>query len=334
MLNKNEKLNIRGKASSKDKVLLKGKAPLKDKVSKPKILVILGPTASGKTKLGVDLARKFKGEIISADSRQVFRGMDIGTGKDLEEYGKGKSKVKYHLIDVAGPKRDFDLAKYQKLAFKAIEDVLKRKKLPIIVGGSGLYLQAIIDNYDLSFSKANRKKRDEFEKLGVKELFKRLEKLKPEFAKKINNSDKNNARRLARYLEIVENGGAIDKRLESPYEFLILGLDFSNEILRSRVSYRLLKRFEEGMVAEVKGLKENGLSNERLESFGLEYRYINRHLNGELSYPEMVYELEIASYRFAKRQKTWFKRFEKQGGKINWLSDKIDLDKLIKGFLG
>lgn len=306
---------------------------LEGELSKPKVLVILGPTASGKTKLGVDLAKKFKGEIISADSRQVFRGMDIGTGKDLAEYGKGKNKIKHHLIDVADPKKDFDLAKYQKLGFKAIEDILKRKKLPIIVGGSGLYLQAIIDNYDLSASKANHKKRDELEKLGASELFKRLEKLKPEFAKKINNSDKNNARRLARYLEIVENGGAIDKRLDSPYEFLILGLDFSSDILRSRVSYRLLKRFEEGMIAEVQALKTGGLSDERLESFGLEYRYINRHLNGDLSYQEMLKELEIASYRFAKRQKTWFKRWEKQGRLINWLNDKIDLNKLINKFL-
>ena len=304
------------------------------KLNKPKVLVILGPTASGKTKLGVDLARKFKGEIISADSRQVFRGMDIGTGKDLAEYGKGKNKIKHHLISIADPKKDFNLAKYQKLAFKAIEDILKIKKLPIIIGGSGLYLQAIIDNYDLSSSSVNRKKRDELEKLGASELFQRLEKLKPSFAKKINNSDKNNARRLARYLEIVENGGTIDKRLDSPYEFLILGLDFPNEILRERVSYRLLKRFEEGMIAEVKTLKENGLSNERLESFGLEYRYINRHLNGVLSYNNMLKELEIASYRFAKRQKTWFKRFEKQGGHICWLNKKINPDGLVEGFLG
>lgn len=303
------------------------------KAKKPKVLVILGPTASGKTKLGVDLARKFNGEIISADSRQVFRGMDIGTGKDLEEYGKGKTKVKYNLISIADPKEDFDLAKYQKLAFKAIENILKRKKLPIIVGGSGLYLQAIVDNYDLSSAGPDRAKRDELEKLGAPELFKQLKKLKPDFAKKLNNSDKNNPRRLARYLEIVESGGAIDRRLNSPYEFLILGLDFPNEVLRSRVSYRLLKRFEEGMIAEVQDLKKTGLSNERLESFGLEYRYINRHLNGELSYPEMIYELEIASYRFAKRQKTWFKRFEKQGGLINWLKDEKDADGLVAGFL-
>ena len=125
----------------------------------------------------------------------------------------------------------------------------------------------------------------------------------------------------------------LKKSLDSHYEFLILGLDFPNEILRERVSYRLLKRLEEGMIAEVKNLKEAGLSNERLESFGLEYRYINRHLNGELSYNYMLKELEIASYRFAKRQKTWFKRFEKQGGIIYWLNKKIDLDKLINGFL-
>lgn len=302
-------------------------------LNKAKVVVILGPTASGKTSLGVQLAREYQGEIVGADSRQVYQSMDIGTGKDLAEYGKGKDSIKYHLIDVAQPTENFDLAKYQQLAFAAIDDILRRDKLAIIVGGSGLYLQAVIDNYELEGEESNRDYRDKLEKLGAPKLFAKLLKLKPEFANKLNNSDKNNARRLARYLEIAEQGAFNNKKSEARYDFLILGLDFPNEVLRERVSYRLLSRFEEGMIAEVQTLREKGLSDDRLESFGLEYRYISRHLRGELSYNEMVKQLEVASYRFAKRQKTWFKRWQKQGVKINWLKNIDEAKKLIDKFL-
>lgn len=298
-----------------------------------KVLVILGPTASGKTKLGIDLARKYSGEIISADSRQVYKGMDIGTGKDLEDYEKGGKKVKHHLIDVVKPTANFDLAKYQKLAFKAIDSVLKRKKLPIIVGGSGLYLQAIIDNYKLSSTASDRKYRDSLEKLSAKELFSRLKSLKSDFALKLNNSDRNNPRRLARYIEIIAKGEDPGKKTKPRYEFLVIGLDISDKEMRSRVSYRILSRLEKGMIAEVKDLKENGLSDEKLEGFGLEYRYINRHLNADISYQEMVTQLEVASYRFSKRQKTWFKRWQKQGLDIKWLNDFEKIEKLLREFL-
>ncbi len=290
-------------------------------VKKPRILVILGATATGKTKLALRLARKYGGEIISADSRQVYKGMDIGTGKDLAEYGKGKNVVRHHLIDVVSPKKEFDLAMFQELANKAIEDVIKRKKIPIIVGGSGLYLQSLIDNFDLTSNRFSRQEKDSLELLGAEDLFKKIKKINPIFASKINNSDKCNARRLARYLQIVKNGGTIDRREESPYDYSILGLSFSDEVLRQRVSYRLLKRFEEGMIAEVKQLKDSGLSDKRFDAFGLEYKYINNYLNGMYSYQEMVRLLETASYRFAKRQKTWFRRMEKQGWHIEWIED-------------
>lgn len=298
-----------------------------------KVLVILGPTGSGKTKVGVDLARRYEGEIISADSRQVYKGMDIGTGKDLDEYITGGDKVEHHLIDVAKPSDNFDLAKYQALGFKAIDKVLKKNKLPIVVGGSGLYLQAIVDNYDLKASISNREYRDSLEKLPATELFSRLESLKEEFAHKLNNSDRNNPRRLARYIEIIAKGEEVGKKLSPRYEFLVVGLDLSDKEMRNRVSYRLLSRFEKGMIAEVKKLKDEGLSNDRLEGFGLEYRFINRHLNGEISYNEMITQLEAASYRFAKRQKTWFKRWQKQGLKINWLNDVKKIDKLLLDYL-
>lgn len=302
---------------------------------KPKILVILGTTAAGKTSLAVKLALAFNGEIISADSRQVYRGMDIGTGKDLAEYKVNGKKIKYHLIDVINPKDQFDLAKYQRLAFKAIEDILKRKKLPVIVGGTGLYIQAIIDNYKLTSVKPDLKKRAVLEKLSLEILFKNLLKLKPEFAARLNNSDKNNKRRLVRYLEVISMEGSQKiGRQASPYDFLILGLDFPDEIIRERINKRIKDRLDnEDMVGEVAGLHKNGLSWERLESFGLEYKFISQYLQDKFDYDTMVDKLSTASYRFAKRQKTWFRRFEKQGGKINWLSDLVEAEKVISKWL-
>ena len=300
--------------------------------NKPKILLILGATASGKTALAVQLANKYKGEIVSADSRQVYRGMDIGTGKDLAEYQAGGKKIAYHLIDVASPKTKFNLAKYQKSAFKAINDILRRGKLPIVVGGSGLYLQALVDNYRLTPGQPDLKKRNAWEKLTAEKLLEKITKLKPDFAARLNNSDKNNRRRLARYLEIIMVGGEMaPKKQVSPYDFLLLGLKAPDNILRARIVQRLLVRLEkEGLVAEVKRLNWEGVSWQRLKSFGLEYKFISAHLLGEVSYQEMVDKLSIASWHFAKRQKTWFKRWEKQGTKINWIKDQKQAEKNIK----
>ncbi len=303
---------------------------------KLKVLAILGTTSAGKTGLAVKIAAKLGGEIVSADSRQVYRGLDIGTGKDLAEYKVGRKSIPYHLIDVASPQTQFDLAKYQKLSFQAIDDILRRGKLPIVVGGSGLYLQAVVDNFDLSNVGAKSANRKKWEKMSAMQLFKLVEKKKPEFAARINNSDKNNPRRLARYLEIIEAEGLekVGKR-ESRYDWLILGLNWPNHILRKRIVRRLLDRLEkEGLIAEVKRLNDEGVSWERLNAFGLEYRFVSRHLLGELSYSEMVEKLSIALYRFAKRQKTWFKRWEKQGTKIHWVKDLAGAEKKIgKGHL-
>ncbi|MDD3285221.1 MAG: tRNA (adenosine(37)-N6)-dimethylallyltransferase MiaA [Patescibacteria group bacterium] len=301
---------------------------------KQKILVILGPTAAGKTALGVRLAAKYQGEIVSADSRQVYQGMDIGTGKDLAEYKVGRKYVPHHLIDVVSPNTEFNLAQYQKLALQSMADIISRGKLPIIVGGTGLYLQALVDNYDLSKMSPDLEKRRLLEALNKDELFVRLEKLKPEFALKLNNSDKNNPRRLVRYLEILEKEGSLSGKQESPYDFLVLGLDFSDDILRERIVKRIRQRLEnEDMLGEVERLHDNGVSWERLISFGLEYRFLSYHLLGRLDYDEMLQKLSDASYRFAKRQKTWFKRWEKQGRKINWLGSQDEAEKLIDSYL-
>jgi len=298
---------------------------------KPQILVILGPTASGKTALAVKLAKELKGEIISADSRQVYRGLDIGTGKDLKEYGK----TKYHLIDVANPEDEFNLAKYQRLASQAIRNILSRGKLPIIVGGTGLYLQALVDGYRLSKYTPDLKRRRELEAMSVLELYDLLQKAKPEFANNLNNSDKNNPRRLIRYLEIIESGQWPQKpKKNTAYDFLTLGLQQDDEEMRARIIKRIKDRLDkEDMVGEVEGLIDNGLSLARLNSFGLEYRYISWYLQDKMDYDEMVEKLGLASYRFAKRQKTWFKRWEKQGRMINWVSDLAAAKKIIKNWL-
>ncbi|MFH0956030.1 MAG: tRNA (adenosine(37)-N6)-dimethylallyltransferase MiaA [Candidatus Falkowbacteria bacterium] len=300
------------------------------KNNKKKIIVVLGPTASGKTRLAVELAHKFNGEIVSADSRQVYRGMDIGTGKDLSEY-----TAPYHLIDVANPKVRFDLAKYQKQAFIAIDDILRRGQLPILVGGSGLYLQAIVENYRLSEVNKNLALRKKMEKLSAEILFLKLKNFSPKMAAKLNQSDKNNKRRLIRYLEILGQDKNFKNRSgKRKYQVLLIGVKFSKDILKQRIFKRLLERLkEQNMIGEVENLHAQGLSWKKLEEFGLEYKFIALYLQGKLKYEEMVEKLNIATYQFAKRQLTWFKRWEKQGTKINWLKDSKKIEKLVKEFL-
>jgi tRNA dimethylallyltransferase len=310
-----------------------------------KIIVILGPTSSGKTRLAVQLAAKFAGEIVSADSRQVYRGMDVGTGKDLAEYS-AKLKVKssklkvvqipYHLIDVVNPNQEFNLAKYKKMAEAAIDDILRQGKLPLLVGGSGLYLQAVVDDFKLTNIKADRKLRSEFEKLSVRNLFAKLEKLNSGLAAKINQSDRGNKRRLVRYLEILSAGAETlgEKNRKGKYDALLIGLDLPVGELNQRIEYRLLERLEkEGLVAEVQELHDDGLSWHRLESFGLEYKFVSQHLQGKLSYDEMVKKLNIAIRQFARRQRSWFRRWERQGKKIHWVTKRIQAEQMIKKYI-
>lgn len=302
-----------------------------------KIIVILGPTSGGKTKLAVDLARKFNGEIVSADSRQVYRGMDVGTGKDLEEYKFGKKKINYHLIDIVSPKTEFNLAKYQKLAYKAIDDILSRRKLPIIAGGTGLYIQAVVDGYQLSDIKPDKKLRAKLEKMTAEKLFAMLKKINLKKANSLNESERKNKRRLIRHIEVAQM--ATNKSPQSPftkgggigrYNFLLLGLTFPKEVLEKRIYQRLVERLEkENMIGEVKRLRKNGVSWKRLEGFGLEYKYVSLYLRGKLSYDEMVNLLNIAIRQFAKRQMTWFKR----DGRIKWIKNKQEAEKLVKKFL-
>jgi tRNA-2-methylthio-N6-dimethylallyladenosine synthase len=297
---------------------------------KKKVIVIVGTTASGKTKLGVEMALKYNGEIVSADSRQVYRGMDVGTGKDLREY-KAKLKVEsgklkeivvpYHLIDVADPKDKFDLAQWYKMAKQAIDDIIARNKLPIVVGGTGLYAQALVDGYNLTEIKPDKKLRDKLEKKNREDLFKMLADLNSAFANKLNNSEKNNKRRLIRYIEILSKGQKqeVVKKKNDEYDFEIIGVTYPKEELRERIYQRLIERLEkEDMIGEVRGLHKQGLGWERLESFGLEYKFIAQYLQDKLDYEEMVNKIYVASCQYAKRQMTWLKRWEKQRAKIQW----------------
>jgi len=298
-------------------------------IMKNKVIVILGPTASGKTKLGVELAAKYDGEIISADSRQVYLGMDIGTGKDLGDFRFKIDDLKfidipYHLIDVVEPSEKFDVMKFVKLANEAIADILKRGKLPIVVGGTGFYLQSLVDGVDFSHSGGDEKLRKELEGLSKEELLEKLFKLKKNFAEKLNQSERSNKRRLIRYMEIaITEPEALDKKegkRRSKYDFAIFGVKRPKEVLLERIKKRLKDRLEnEGMIEEVSRLNNEGVSWRVLESFGLEYKYIALYLQEKISYEEMVERLNIAIRQYSKRQMTWFRRWEKMGAEIKWV---------------
>jgi len=309
---------------------------------KNKLLVIIGPTATGKTKLAVKLASVFSGEIVSADSRQVYKGMDIGTGKDLHEFklqvtsnnpeasGQKIVKIPYHLIDVVLPKTEFNLAKYVKLANKAIRDIQDRGKLPILVGGTGLYAQAVVDGYNLSGVKPDIKLREELEKMSIDKLQKLLQKLDNNYNRNLNNK-----RYLIRYIEIGEQTGLPVKKLlikqGSSYDSLVLGINFPRETINKRIDKRIIQRIEnEKMVEEVERLHKEGVSWKRLENFGLEYKFISQYLQGKLERDEMIEKLKIASHQFAKRQMTWYRRWEKQGREINWIKNYTEANRLVK----
>jgi tRNA dimethylallyltransferase len=310
-------------------------------MKKNKIIVINGTTSSGKTSLAVRLAYKYNGEIISSDSRQVYKGMDIGTGKDLAEYKikdkKGKTiNIPYHLIDVVSPKTDYNLGKFKKKADKVLKDIIKRGKLPIIAGGTGLWTQALVDNFNLSPIKPDPKLREKLEKLSVSKLFVKLREIDKKFADNLHESDKKNKRRLIRYIEVKSRKLKVKnqkpKIKSQKYEYLLLGLAWPKDVLEKRIYKRLIDRIEkEGMIDEVKKLHfKKGVSWKRLIGFGLEYKYISLYLQGFLQYDEMTEKLFIAIRQFAKKQRSWYRRWEKTGAKIHWLKNFKEADKIVK----
>ena len=291
-----------------------------------KLIVILGPTSSGKSGLAVKLAKKFNGEIISADSRQVYKGMDIGTGKVTKKEREG---IFHYLLDVVSPKRRFTVFQYRKLAINAINKILKKGKIPVLCGGTGFYIQAVVDGILIPEVPPDWKLRKKLEKKSLKELFFQLKKLDPKRAKKI---DKKNLRRLIRALEvIIKTKKPIPalKKKPLPYPVLMLGIKKDFQTLKKLIKGRLLKRLKKGMIAEVKRLKKSGVSWKRLEDFGLEYRWITKFLQKKISFLEMKEELQKDIEHFAKRQMTWFKRDQK----IRWVKNYKEAEKLVKKFL-
>ena len=305
-----------------------------------KIIVIVGPTASGKSALAIKLAKKFNGEIVSADSRQVYRGMDIGTGKVTETEQK---QVKHWLIDVVNPKINFSVAKFKKLADKKIKDILKRGKLPIIVGGTGFWIKAVIDNVKFPKVKPDRKLRKKLAKKPAKVLFKILQNLDPGRAAGI---DPYNKVRLVRAIEIAKILGKVPEMKMAPkYETLQLGISWPKEILSKRIKERLDKRFGQGMIAEVKNLRKSGISFKRLESFGLEYRSVAGYLQKKMTLEEMKEKLFQEIKNYAKRQMTWFRKdpapepqYQSKARygaskRIHWIKNEKEAEKLVKNFL-
>jgi tRNA dimethylallyltransferase len=275
-------------------------------MEKQKLIVICGPTATGKSDYAVTLAKKINGEIISADSRQVYKGLDIGSGKITPREMKG---VPHYLLDVANPKRTFSVAQYKKIADDKIKSILQRKKIPIICGGTGLYIDAIV--YDTSFPEVppNKALRSMLEKLSTEMLAEKLHSLDEERFREI---DTQNRVRLIRAIEIATALGTVPKQKRAAkYNIEWVYLDFPDEVLKKRIHDRLAKRMKSGMIAEVKKLHENGLSWKRLEALGLEYRFVAQFLQKKITKQTMLETLEKEIWHYAKRQRTWFKKYGK-----------------------
>lgn len=291
-----------------------------------KLIAIVGPTASGKSDLAVQLAQKYNGEIISADSRQVYKGMDIGSGKITQTEMMG---IPHHLLDMASPKRKFTVSQYQKLAFKTIKQIHSRGKLSILVGGTPFYVYSVVDNYIFPEVKPDAKLRTQLEKLSIEQLLQKLQKLDHGRAESIEQKNK---RRLIRALEIVITTHQPVPKLQKNnplFDVLILGIKKSPEDLKKRIHKRLLKRLNEGMIQEIKRLHASTISWKRLEEFGLEYRYIAQYLQQKISYQEMQQTLEKATNDFSRRQMVWFKK----DPRIQWVKNISAAKKLTKQFL-
>lgn len=286
-------------------------------------VVVLGPTAVGKTAIGVQIALKYNGEIISADSRQTYKGLDIGSGKDLKEYFVSGRQIPFHLIDVATLDKEYTVFHYQQDFYGVFPEILNRSALPVVVGGTGMYLDAIIRNYDLIDVPENKELRSSLEKKNLEELGKMYLSLRPDLHTKADLLERD---RVVRGIEIAlckgEEARKIRERMIARPDIrpFIIGTTFDREKIRENIYRRLLERIDEGMIEEVENLHNQGVPYERLEKLGLEYRYCALYLQGKCqTRDEMVEKLFISIRQFAKRQETWFRFMEKNGVKINWL---------------
>jgi tRNA dimethylallyltransferase len=293
------------------------------------LITVLGPTATGKTGLAAHLAARINGEIISADSRQIYRGMDLGTGKDYADYFVEGVEIPSHLVDIEDAGVHYNVFRFQTDFIRVFNEIKSHDKFPVLCGGSGLYIEAVLKNYRLIEVPPNRELRKELEGRSLEELTEILKKLKPKLH---NHTDVETDRRAVRAIEI-EKYYAENPEFDTSFpeiNSLNIGINFDRELRRQRISTRLKQRFDEGMLNEVQKLLDSGLTPEQLIYYGLEYKYLTLHLTGELSYNEMFRQLEIAIHQFAKRQMTWFRGMEKRGTKIHWIDGHLEMEEKVE----
>lgn len=298
-----------------------------------RMITILGPTASGKTSIAAALASRIGGEIISADSRQVYRRMDIGTGKDLADYEVGGKHIPYHLIDIAEPGYKYNLFEYQRDFHMAYDDITSRGRTPVLCGGTGLYIEAVLNGYALSPVPQNQELRDSLSAKSLDELTAMLKALKEQTGSNMHNrSDVDTVQRAIRAIEIeTYNLQHPTPEREMPgISSLVIGVDVDRETRRRRISDRLEARLHEGMIDEVKGLLAEGVSAESLMYYGLEYKFVTEYVTGKTTYNDMLSRLEIAIHQFAKRQMTWFRGMERRGIHINWIDASLPMDDKVE----
>ncbi|MCD6090361.1 MAG: tRNA (adenosine(37)-N6)-dimethylallyltransferase MiaA [Bacteroidales bacterium] len=291
------------------------------------MITILGPTATGKTNLAAHLAHLINGEIISADSRQVYRGMDIGTGKDLADYSIEGKIIPYHLVDIVEPGYEYNVFEFQKDFLNAYSAIDERGSIPILCGGTGLYIESVLKGYKLINVPKNELLREELELKSEAELIEILETLKNLH----NTTDTSERERLIRAIEIqkyYDNNPAIDTFFPK-IETKIFGIDYDRRVVRMRITERLEERLQNGMIEEVQGLLNSGVKPEQLTFYGLEYKWVTDYLEGNLAYNEMFRRLNTAIHQFSKRQMTWFRRMEKQGFVINWIDGNLSLNEKV-----
>ena len=305
-----------------------------------KMITILGPTASGKTPLAAALAQRIGGEIISADSRQVYRRMDIGTGKDLKDYRIVADgfpvDIPYHLIDICEPGTKYNLFQYQQDFFDAYNDIISRGAVPILCGGTGLYIEAVLKGYKLSPVPQNQALRDSLVGMALSELTEILTELKARTGSSMHNTtDVDSCQRAIRAIEIETYNleHPVPRRELPPVDSLIIGVNIDREARREKITRRLKARLQEGMIDEVKGLLAEGIPPEDLIYYGLEYKFVTEYLVGRTSYDEMFTRLEIAIHQFAKRQMTWFRGMERRGFNIHWIDALQPMDEKVAEIL-
>ena len=294
-----------------------------NKKNEVKLIIITGPTASGKTSLATQLAYDIDSEIISADSRQIYRGMDIGTGKDLSEYKINNKTINYYLIDILDPMKDYSVYNFQQDFYDAYKTIRNKNKVPILCGGTGLYIESVLLDYDLSTKPPpDRQLREKLEKLEKEKLLEIVESLSN--SKKIEHMLLETKKQIIRNIEILENNSTYSGFKLKPMKdnAIIFSIQIETKLLRERIQQRLIERIDKGMIEEVEQLINQGMPIDRLEYFGLEYKFVGRYLKSKIKKEDMIINLTTSIRKFAKKQRTWFRRMEKRGININWIDPK------------